>query len=102
VEGKWQYAGAAVPFPAVTPLKEIPAGGYPNPPAEVHQAIQGFNQTFASLLQTLEQAWRQGSEIILQNAIDTMFTLQPAAAKVLAFPMGDGSFYGPTFDVNDV
>ena len=102
VDGKWQYAGAAIPFPAVIPVKTIPAGGYQNPPADVHQAIQGFNQIFASLLHTLESAWLQGSELILQNAINTMFTLQPAAAKVLAFQMPDGSYYGPTFDVNDV
>jgi Ferritin-like len=102
VNGKWQYTGAAVPFPAVIPVKEIPAGGYQNPPADVHAAIQGFNQIFANLLETLESAWLRGSELILQNAINTMFTLQPAAAKVLAFQMPDGSYYGPTFDVNDV
>ena len=102
VDGKWQYAGAAIPFPAVIPVKEIPAGGYHNPPSDVHQAIQGFNQVFATLLHTLESAWLQGSEIVLQNAINTMFDLQPAAAKVLAFQMPDGSHYGPTFDVNDV
>lgn len=100
--GKWQYTGDSLPFPDVIPVKEIPEGGYSNLPSNVHQAIQAFNQVFAQLLQGLEAAWVQGSQSQLQNAINIMFNLQPAAQTILKMQMPDGSFYGPTFDVNDV
>ena len=56
----------------------------------------------AQLLQALEAAWVQGSQSQLQNAINIMFNLQPAAQTILKMQMPDGTFYGPTFDVNDV
>ena len=100
--GKWDYQGGKLPFPTVIPVNAIPSGGYPNLPAPVHQKIQAFNQIFAQLLQGLEAAWSQGGQKQLQDAIDIMFKLQPAAARILAQPMPDGTYFGPTFDVNDV
>jgi rubrerythrin len=87
----WSYSGAAVPFPTVYPLMEVPIGGYPHPPA----GELAFNQQFTQLVNTLQQAWNTGGSegnTSLSNAIGMMPNLTSLAA-----PLAQQN-YCPTFE----
>jgi hypothetical protein len=87
-----------VPFPEVYPMAPIPQGGYVNPPSAVLAALQSFDGLFYSLLAGLDSAWGDGNNTGLQDAINVMFLLQPAAQALFSFTLPDGSgVYGPDF-----
>jgi Ferritin-like len=96
--GAWVYQGTPVPFPEVYPMAPIPQGGYVNPPSAVLEALQSFDGLFSSLLAGLDSAWGDGNNNGLQDAINVMFLLQPAAQALFNFELPDGSgVYGPDF-----
>ncbi len=99
---EWKYSGAPIPFPDVYAVTRIPEGGYKKAPPNVRQALNSFNQQFAGLLQGLENAWANGSQDDLQNAINTMFNLPQLATTIMQIPTSDRMAYGPDFDVSAV
>lgn len=100
VNGKWEFTGDVVPFPAVYSMGVVPAGGWPNPNPEVQGLLRIFNADYISILQDLEKAWAEGDEDALTSSIGTMFALKSTADELLMTPLpgGDGS-YGPEFRV---
>ncbi|WP_218080586.1 ferritin-like domain-containing protein [Anthocerotibacter panamensis] len=98
-DGSWKYTGDTVAFPEVYPMTPIPKGGYVNPSPTVQAALLSFNQTYTSLLSSLESAWAKGSEDDLSAAIGTMFSLKSLAVALMKMPLPDGSggVYGPDF-----
>ena len=87
-----------LPYPAPTnvfPMAPIPAGGYPDV-----AAVDAFNEKYTRVLNLLQQAWSQGSESVLGDAVGAMFDLQDSAQELMNTPrdpkFGDGN-YGPTF-----
>jgi hypothetical protein len=96
--GKWAYEGTPILFPTVVNMPPVPSGGYQNPSPTVATALSNFDIAFTGLLNGLQNAWAGGSDVELQSAIDTMFTLQPLAKVIFALPLPDNSgFYGPQF-----
>jgi hypothetical protein len=97
-DGSWKYTGAPIPFPDVYPMAPIPVGGYVNPPATVAADLLDFNQTFTSMLDSLQSAWAKGSEDDLNAAIGIMFSLKGKAVALMNIPLPDGNgVYGPDF-----
>jgi hypothetical protein len=93
VDGKWEYAGAPVPFPDCYPVARVPRGGYPDLPAS-----KNFNAAYSQLLAQLQDAWTGGDESALHAAIGIMVNLYSLAAPIVATPLPDGSGnYGPDF-----
>ncbi len=90
-DGSWSYTGASVPFPSVYPVMEVPAGGYPNPPA----AEQTFNQAFTDLVNTLQSAWSTGGSAGNQ-LLDTAVNEKMGALNPLAVALTQQN-YCPTF-----
>lgn len=89
-----------LPYPApsaIYPMAQIPAGGYPDVPA-----VDAFNHLYTNVLNLLHQAWNEGSQDVLDNAIGAMFELQEPAQELMNTPRdpryGDGN-YGPTFQL---
>jgi Ferritin-like len=100
-DGAWVYKGTAVPFPEVYPMAPIQTqGGYQNPTPSAQAALESFDGLFYCLLAGLENAWRAGNNNGLQDAINVMFLLQPAAQALFAIDLPDGSgVYGPDFAI---
>jgi hypothetical protein len=97
-DGRWQYAGDPIPFPDTYPMSPIPVGGYPNPSAQVKQALQAFDMKYTSMLNHLQNAWATGSSGELGQAVGAMFGLQPLADRLFNMTLPDGSgVYGPAF-----
>lgn len=98
----WKYTGPpAIPFPDssdIFPMSPIPKGGYVNPSADVHQALQAFNMQYKKVLDNLQMAW-SGNPSSLGRAVSAMRGLQSLAADIMQFPLPDGSggVYGPDF-----
>jgi hypothetical protein len=100
VEGRWQYAGSAVPFPDCYPVAAVPAGGYPGV-----GAIQTFDKDYGTLIGQLQNAWSLpstnpdgGSNALNNAAFETMPTLTSDAQAIVTQPLPDGSGnYGPDF-----
>src|SRR4051794_27182039 len=92
VDGKRDYAGDPVPFPACHPVKQIPTGGYPQ-----LDRTGPFDAAYAQLIEQLNGAWRgQG----IGPAIGTMFRLKGLGPQIAAQPLPDGSGnYGADFVV---
>jgi len=98
VGGKWNYSGDPIPFPDVYPMTPVPAGGYPNPSSQTKQALQAFNQKFATVLNNLESAWTNGNQNDLSKAVGTMLGLQSLANSLMQIPRVDqNGVYGPEF-----
>jgi hypothetical protein len=92
VNGKWEYAGDPVPFPACHPVKQIPKGGYP----QLDQTGP-FDAAYTQLIEHLNGAWKG---LGIDAAIGTMFTVNTLGAKIAAQPLPDGSGnYGADFVV---
>lgn len=98
VNGKWVYEGDPIPFPAVYPMAEVPAGGYQNAPADVAALLKTANTAYTALLDLLQKAWEKGDANALNDAISAMFDLQtPAQALVKISGAPGGGNYGPDF-----
>lgn len=93
---QWAYAGAAVPFPEVWPMAEVPAGGYPALALE-----RSFDEHFAVILQQLEEAWAAGGtkgNQLLTSAVGAMLNLGALAQVIMQVPLPSGSgTHGPDF-----
>ncbi|BDI20392.1 membrane protein [Nostoc cf. commune SO-36] len=101
VDGMWKYAGDVVPFPETYQMAKVPKGGWNNPPQEVQQLLDTFNNTFQLVLDNLEGAWNNGNQDLLNTAIGDMFQLKESAVKLMQTPLPDGSGnYGPDFLIN--
>jgi Ferritin-like len=99
VDGQWQYAGDAVPFPDCYPVAKVPVGGYPGV-----DAVQTFDNDYGTLIGQLQNAWSlpgtnpNGGSNGLNNALGTMFSLTQDAQAVVTQPLPGGSGnYGPDF-----
>jgi len=96
--GTWQYAGDPIPFPDVHKMSAIPEGGYVNPPSQVQQALQDFDQQYTTVLNLLQSAWARHSLPDLNQAVSVMRDLQDLATAIMQFQLPDGSgVYGPDF-----
>ncbi|MBX7223052.1 MAG: ferritin-like protein [Blastocatellia bacterium] len=96
--GVWKYEGDPLPFPEVYPMGQVPAGGWPEPSPAVETLLTQFNQTFASLINHLQEAWATGSEAALNTGIGEMFKLKEPALSLMQMRLPDGSgTYGPDF-----
>ena len=96
--GKWDFTGDPIPFPATFPVAPIPQGGYTNPPDEVGTALRAFNQIFAEMLGSLQSAWSNGKQDDLDAAVGKMVALGGAATKIMQFRLTDSNgVYGPDF-----
>jgi hypothetical protein len=90
--GEWDYTGDPIPFPAVYPVAQVPAGGYPQ--------SHDFDVQFTQLISQLQTAWAQGSQDALGDAIGTMYNLYPLAQTLMQTPLpGGGGNYAPDFRV---
>jgi hypothetical protein len=91
--GEFKFEGYPLPFPAVIPMAEVPAVGYPE--------SRDFNLQFSTMLNQLQEAWDTGDAGELDNAIDTMrLSLTDLARALIATPLpsGNGNF-GPSFQL---
>jgi hypothetical protein len=94
----WTYAGDAVPFPETYPMGRVPQGGWPDPPSNVANLLQTFDQTFKSVLDCLQAAWETDSSKALNDAINDMFNLSGPAIQLMQIPQDGGpTTYGPDF-----
>ena len=97
-DGKWQYAGDPIPFPAVYDMLPIPKGGYSSPSAEAKNALQAFDRQYTKVLNNLQSAWANGSQSDLGKAISAMFGLKSLAVALMQIPLPDGKgVYGAEF-----
>lgn len=98
VDGKWEYAGDPIPFPAVYPMAEVPPGGWQNPPSDVAALLQTANAAYTKLLDNLQMAWQNGDATALNNAINDMFDLETPAQKLMQITGApSGGNWGPDF-----
>lgn len=98
--GIWSYDGRNIPFPGTDEIYQVlplQTSSYDNPPAKVQIALNNFNQAFSTLISQLQTAWANGDSGSLQDAIDTMFTLQNLATTIMGHPYSEGGVYGPEF-----
>jgi hypothetical protein len=105
---KWEFTGAAVPWPETLPMGVVPQGGWPRtgpdaPAPEVTGFLDEFNRAYSDMLGLLEQAWQQDlpdpAADLLQDAVDKMRALRSPARELMkiALPDGSGRNYGPEF-----
>jgi hypothetical protein len=93
VEGGWDYVGDPVPFPDCHPVVRVPAGGYPDLPAQ-----KEFNTLYAQLIAQLQSAWSDGGPPALGQAITTMRSMDDLAKPIIETPLPyGGGNYGPDF-----
>lgn len=93
--GEWAYDGQPIPFPDAYPMAPVPTGGYPDLLQQRH-----FRQLFSTVLDTLQGAWTQGDQSLLDTAVAFMFSLGPLAQQLMQIPLPDGSgTYGPDFQL---
>ena len=86
----WAYDGTPIPFPDVYPMAEVPPGGYPE--------SRAFDELYTSVLNLLQDAWQQGSQAQLNQAVGAMFKLAAPARELMQKPRPDGKGnFGPSF-----
>ncbi|WP_405870894.1 ferritin-like protein [Streptomyces sp. NBC_00005] len=94
----WRFVGPPVPFPDVRPMAPVPAGGWPNPPAQVRQLLHRFDATYSAVLENLEAAWAGGGPRTLGAAVHAMRGLGTPAKELMEIPIpGTRGTYGPQF-----
>ena len=97
-DGKWDFTGAAIPFPATYPVVQVPAGGFQNAPDGVRKDLDKFNQAFAELLGKLDGAWSKGAQSVLDTSVGMMGALSAAVVPLMQVKLPDNSgVYGPEF-----
>jgi hypothetical protein len=98
IDGKWQYKGKPIPFPAVYPMSPIPEGGYSSPSPEAKNALQAFDTQFTKVLNFLQSAWMSGNKSELGKAVGAMRGLRSLAVALMQIPLPEGNgVYGPQF-----
>jgi Ferritin-like len=84
------YVGTPIPFPDVFPMAVVPPGGYPESAT--------FDKLYTSVLDLLQNAWQQGSQAQLGQAIRVMRSLADPARELMQKPRPDGKGnFGPSF-----
>ncbi|TCM37169.1 ferritin-like protein [Kribbella sp. VKM Ac-2568] len=86
-----------VDFAGVRPMRRNPRLADHPLDSPIRTAQQEFNNTYCTLLQSLEQAFN-GWPKTLGPAIRTMYALKTQAQSLMEMPDGDGSTAGPTFE----
>ncbi len=101
VDGKWEYAGDAVPFPDAYPMARVPEGGWPNPSLGVQKLLESFEGLFWTLLTNLHNAWTTDNVEEVWEAVKNMADLKIPAQQLMRIPLPDGGGnYGPEFRVS--
>ncbi|MFJ6392516.1 ferritin-like protein [Streptomyces sp. NPDC091972] len=94
----WAFTGAPVPFPDARPMARVPAGGWPRPAAPVRQLLDRFDNTYTTLLTSLDAAWSDGGARALGAAVHAMRALEEPAVRLMETQIpGSRSTYGPQF-----
>ncbi len=87
---QYDYKGAPIPFPDAYPMAEVPPGGYPE--------SRAFDELYTSVLNLLQNAWQQGSQAQLGQAVAAMRALAAPARQLMQKPRPDGKGnFGPSF-----
>ena len=86
-----------IPFPSaaeIYPMAPVPGGGYPGVPES-----DTFNITYSGVVQALHDAWNQGEQMLLDGAVNKMFSLEAPAIALMKKPRDPslGGNYGPAF-----
>ena len=92
VDGRFEFAGDPVPFPPCEDVAEVPPEGYPD-----LQEARNFDRKFTELVKLLEQAWAEGDQGKLDDAVGVMFGLRSLAKQVIAKKRPDERRFGPDF-----
>ncbi len=94
----WTFTGAPVPFPPARPMARVPAGGWPRPSAPVRKLLDRFDNTYTTVLASLDAAWADGGPRALGAAIHAMRALEEPAVRLMETKIpGTRSTYGPQF-----
>ncbi|SOE08204.1 ferritin-like protein [Streptomyces sp. Ag109_G2-15] len=105
---KWDFEGAAITMPGALPMGVVPKGGWAKdkktePDAQVQKLLKEFNNTFSSMLRSLELAWQQDSpkdaETHMSDAVAEMYNLGGPALQLMEKPLPNdpAKRYGPEF-----
>jgi Ferritin-like len=88
--GKWDWAGDPVQFPKVFPMAPVPKGGYGE--------SRRFDLRYSAMLGSLQAAWADGDNSLLEAAAAAMTALAGPARDLMQKPLpsGKGNF-GPSF-----
>ncbi|MGD3112563.1 ferritin-like domain-containing protein [Streptomyces sp. YGL11-2] len=98
VSGKWEFTGAAVPFPDVRPMARVPADGWPHPPTDVQRLLERFDSTYHAVLDSLDRAWDGDGHRALSAAVHSMRGLEDPAVELMGIAIPDApGTYGPQF-----
>ncbi|MFI9274442.1 ferritin-like protein [Kitasatospora sp. NPDC052896] len=98
VDGVWEFTGERVPFPEVSPMGSVPAGGWTAPRPEAERLLRRFDATFTEMLRRLEAAWTAGDPGTLRAAVHAMRAMEGPALSLMEIPLPDGhGVYGPQF-----
>jgi hypothetical protein len=92
-----QDPGQPLPFPApaeIYSMAPVPAAGYPGLPEAV-----AFDTAYSKVVQLLHDAWDQGSQGLLVQAWNSMYSLESPATALMDKPreQSQGGNYGPAF-----
>ncbi|MFG2058797.1 ferritin-like domain-containing protein [Micromonospora sp. NPDC048930] len=87
----------AVDLAAVRPMRRNPRLADHAPGSAIRTAQEEFNQTYAAVLNLLDQAFN-GSPRLLAVAVGSMYTLKAQAQALMQMPDGEDTSAGPTFD----
>ncbi|MFF7285760.1 ferritin-like domain-containing protein [Streptomyces griseorubiginosus] len=94
----WTFTGAPVPFPDARPMARVPAGGWSRPSASVQQLLDRFDNTYTTVLTSLDAAWADGDRRTLGAAVHAMRGLEETALRLMETEIpGSRSTYGPQF-----
>lgn len=100
---EWGFHGEVVPFPAVYPMADIPAGGYlqEEVPAGIWEPIHAFDQAYTAMLERLEAAWNGGGATAMGESVAHMMAMAALGKHLMNQPI-DASRpalgnYGPCF-----
>ncbi|WP_371667491.1 ferritin-like protein [Streptomyces sp. NBC_00289] len=94
----WTFTGAPVPFPDTRPMARVPAGGWPHPPRRVQEALDHFDDAYATVLDALEGAWADGDGRALRASVHAMRGLEGPAVELMDITLPDApGNYGPQF-----
>lgn len=90
--GGWEYSGAAVPFPGIFPVVEVPPRGY-----RTARSIE-FDQVYMAMLDDLQSAWETGDSSHVDSSVNRMREMKPIARDLMTTPLPNGGGnYCPDF-----
>jgi Ferritin-like len=93
VDGQFDFKGDPIPLPPCLNVPRVPPDGYPE--------SRDFDHVWTELLDTLQLAWRDGSQDKLSDAMfGGMFRLRNEGRRLVQkerLPDHPGTFFGPDF-----